>query len=134
MAENKPASKQYIEIADKNNKIKVEVNALFDAALKQLKKSPETLKGLREQIDEIIKSETDRKNENKPQIGEYFKDTFGRSFIVVGKNDLSEDKSFTLRRGNVLYNVKITDAYEKDGTKKNIEEKTLEENCIEVLF
>lgn len=128
-------SVKYIEIANKNNKVKVSINDFFEKAIKELKKkSPETLKTLQEQIDEVLKEDEKKTKESQPKINETFKDTFGRSYRVVGKNSISEDKTITLRRGNVEYKVKFSDAYDKSGNKKIIDEKKLTENSIEVLF
>jgi actin-like ATPase involved in cell morphogenesis len=128
-------SMKYIEIADKNNKIKVEINDFFEKALKELKKkSPETFKTLKEQIDAIIKETEEKKKELQPKNGEVFKDTFGRSYMVTSKNTLSEDQTVTLRRGNVQYKVKMSDCYEKNGKKKIIAEDKLTEESIEIKF
>lgn len=128
-------SVRYIEIADKNNKIKIEVNAFLSKAIKEIsKKSPETLKTLREQIDDLLKSETERLKNEGPKINETFTDSLGRSYKLVAKNTIADEKTLTLQRGNLEYKVKITDAYEKNGKKKVIDEKKLKENEIEVLF
>jgi len=130
------AKNEFIEISDKKTgKIKIEINKFLEEMIKQLaKNSPEKLKTLREEIDEIIKNETERKQEEKPRIGEYFKDAFGRSFIVTSKNTLKEEPTVRLRRGLSEWDVSFKDLYNKDGTKKNISEDILKENEVEVLF
>ena len=126
---------QFIELKNGDGTIKVEINRFFEEALKQLKKNaPEKLKSLREQIDEIIKAESDKRNENAPKIGERFNDSFGRTWMTIGKNVLSEEPTVTLRRGNTQVTVRLKDCYEKNGAKKIIEEKNLVENLVEVQF
>lgn len=133
--ENKPASKQYIEIADKNNKIKVEINTFFEKALKEISKThPEALDEIQKRIEEVKKAEKERKEIDSPKIGEVFKDHCGRSYVVMGKNTLIEQPIATLRKGSIQYKIKIKDLYEKDGSRKTITEDALEEEDIEILF
>jgi hypothetical protein len=132
---NKPASKQYIEIADKNNKIKVEINTFFEKALKEISKThPEALAEIQKKIDEVMKAEKERKESEHPKIGEIFKDNCGRSYVIMGKNMLSEQPVATLRKGTIQYKVKIKDLYEKDGSRKTLTEDLLEEQEVDILF
>jgi len=132
---NKPASKQYVEIADKNGKIKIEINHFFEEAIKQLKKNaPEKLKTLREEIDEALNEETKKRIENAPKIGARFNDCYGRTWLVTGKNTLLEEPVATMRRGNSQITIRFKDFIAKDGSAKIIEEKALSENLVEVKF
>lgn len=131
MADNK----QYIEIVDGKKTIKVELNKFFNEAVKELvAKSPKTIDGLIEQLEAAKKQILEKFNEEKPRIDECFKDVFGRSYFVVGKNTLGEEKSIVLRRGMSQYTLKLSDLYEKNGEKKKITNELLEQTEVKVMF
>jgi len=124
-------SDKFVTIQDKNGKVKVDVNKMLDEMVKKFK--PEKVEAIIEHLKNALEESKKSIDDKKPVLGETFHDLFGKSYIVIGRDKISGDKAI-LRRGNAQYFVDINELYEKDGQKKNIDNKLLEESETHVSF
>lgn len=113
---------------NKDGKFNIEINKFANKIVKTLgrDKSKNLVEMLQDAISEIKKSADD----NKPKLGERFTDLFGRSYVVMGKDDLLGETRVILRRGFKQYIAKLSELYNKDGSKKYIKEDITENEVL----